>query len=231
MSLLTTNTKLKKSLDRGYKSFGIHLAPYKLSGKNVCTSASKGCVAACLNYSGHGAFDSVQKARINKTKLFNANKLEFMLNLVKEVETAIRRSIKNNMTPVFRLNLTSDIPWESIKIQDNKNIMEMFPNVQFYDYTKNVKRMISFTMGGMPKNYHLTFSRSEDNDEKCKIVLGMGGNVAAVFLNKLPKTYMGFKVVSGDEDDLRFLDGKGIVVGLIAKGSRGKKDESGFVIR
>ena len=231
MSLLTTNPKLNKSLDRGYKSFGIHLAPYNLSGKNVCTSASKGCVESCLNYSGHGAFTSVQQARINKTKLFNANKQEFMLDLVKEVETAIRRSIKNNMTPVFRLNLTSDVPWESIKVRDNKNIMEMFPNVQFYDYTKNVKRMIAFTMGGMPKNYHLTFSRSEDNDEKCKIVLGMGGNVAAVFLNKLPKTYMGYKVVSGDDDDLRFLDGRGIIVGLIAKGSRGKKDKTGFVIQ
>jgi hypothetical protein len=45
----------------------------------------------------------------------------------------------------------------------------------------------------------------------------------------MPKTFKGFKVIDGDKDDLRFLDPKGVVVGLYAKG-KAKQDASGFVI-
>jgi hypothetical protein len=227
--LLTTNTKLKKSLELGYKTFGIHLAPSDLSGKNVCPSASEGCRAACLNFAGYGAYPKIQQARIRKTQLFTSNNKAFLQTLIGEVETAIRRTRKNGLIPCFRLNLTSDIPWENIKI-DDKNIMEMFPDVQFYDYTKSLRRMIKFLTGEMPKNYHFTFSRSESNEDACRIVMGMGGNVAVVYHNKLKKTRLKKKVVSGDEHDLRFLDPKGIVVGLVSKGSKGKADRTGFVL-
>jgi hypothetical protein len=227
--LLTTNSKLKKSLEYGFVTFGIHLAPANLSGKNVCTSASKGCRNACLNFSGFGGFPSVQNARIKKTQLFHANKKLFLTSLIKEVDTMVRRTKKNGLTPCFRLNLTSDIAWETIKI-DDKNIMEIYPDVQFYDYGKNLKRMIKFLMGGMPKNYHLTFSRSESNQSACEIVLGMGGNVAMVFKDKLPEMFMGKQVFEGDTHDLRFLDPKRSIIGLIAKGTKGKSDKSGFVI-
>lgn len=229
MSLLTTNTKLKKSLELGYKTFGIHLAPSDLSGKDVCPSASVGCRAACLNFAGYGAYPKIQQARIRKTQLFTSNNKAFLQTLIGEVETAIRRTNKNGLIPCFRLNLTSDIPWENIKI-DGKNIMEMFPDVQFYDYGKNLKRMIKFLMGEMPKNYHLTFSRSETNQDACEIVMGMGGSVAMVFKDRIPKKYMGKKVVEGDSNDLRFLNPNGVIIGLIAKGTKGKKDTSGFVI-
>lgn len=227
--LLTTNTKLEKSLSLGYRTFGIHLAPHTQSGKNVCPSASKGCAAACLNFAGHGAYPKVQQARIKKTQLFSADKTAFMKMLIKEVETAIRRTNKNGLIPCFRLNLTSDINWENIKI-DGKNIMEMFPDVQFYDYTKGLARMIKFLTGQMPSNYHLTFSRSESNEDSCRIVMGMGGNVAVVYHNQLKKTRLKKKVISGDVHDLRFLDPKGIVVGLVAKGTKGKADKTGFVL-
>jgi hypothetical protein len=144
------------------------------------------------------------------------------------METMIRRSKKNKMVPCFRLNLTSDIAWESVKL-DGLSLMETFPDVQFYDYTKSVKRMIRFLMGEMPKNYHLTFSRSESNQAHCDIVTAMGGNVAVVFRNQLPKTFKKKKVVSGDDHDLRFIDKKGVVIGLVAKGVA-RKEDSGFVI-
>ena len=44
----------------------------------------------------------------------------------------------------------------------------------------------------------------------------------------MPADYMGLPVFNGDESDLRFLDPKGVVVGLYAKG-KAKKDTSGFV--
>ena len=88
--------------------------------------------------------------------------------------------------------------------------------------------MAKFLNGNFPSNYHLTFSRSENNQKLVEMVLEMGGNVAVVFRNQLPKTWKGYEVVYGDENDLRFLDKQGVIVGLIEKGLA-KKDETGFV--
>ena len=87
-----------------------------------------------------------------------------------------------------------------------------------------------FLVGKLPSNYSLTFSRSETNETQCLEVLKRGGNVAVVFRSKaLPTHWNGFKVINGDENDLRFLDPKGVVVGLTAKG-KAKTDTSGFVV-
>ena len=104
------------------------------------------------------------------------------------------------------------------------------PETQFYDYTKSFQRMAKFINRSpeFPSNYHLTFSRSEHNETLCDMVLQMGGNVAVVFRDQLPKTWKGFEVVNGDENDLRFLDKSGVVDGLIEKGLA-KQDETGFV--
>jgi hypothetical protein len=229
MKLLTTaNAKIRKGEKIGFKTFGIHLAPASLSGFNVCKDASLGCTASCLNTAGMGAFSNVQLARIEKTRLFFKNKTIFLVMLWEEVERAIRSASKKNLTAVFRLNLTSDLPWEKIKL-NGQSIFEAFPQVTFYDYTKSPERMTAFLAGEMPQNYHLTFSRSETNGAIAESILKSGGNVAMVFRKSLPSQYLGAKVVNGDETDLRFLDGAGKIVGLVEKG-KAKKDESGFVI-
>jgi hypothetical protein len=229
MKLLTTaNAKIRKGEKLGFQTFGIHLAPANLSGFNVCKDASAGCAASCLNTAGMGAFSNVQLARIEKTRLFFKDKALFMSQLIKEISSAVKSAQKKNLVSTFRLNLTSDLPWEKIKL-NGKNIFEMFPDCQFYDYTKTPERMTSFLAGEMPKNYHLTFSRSENNGAIAESILKSGGNVAMVFRKTLPSSYLGAEVVNGDETDLRFLDGKGKIVGLVEKG-KAKKDESGFVI-
>jgi hypothetical protein len=126
------------------------------------------------------------------------------------------------MIPVFRLNGTSDIRWETIPVGGYATIMEMFPTVQFYDYSKLPNRK------NIPANYHLTFSRSESNDTHVVTAMENGMNVAVVF-DKMPETYAGRTVIDGTETDLRFLDGKSVIVGLEAKG-QAKKDTSGFVV-
>jgi len=98
--LLSTNTKLNKGLKENVKTFGIHFAPYKLSGKNVCHNASKGCAAACLNLSGMGIYKTVQAARLRKTQYFNNDRIAFMIELKAEIVTQIRRAKKNGMVPV-----------------------------------------------------------------------------------------------------------------------------------
>jgi hypothetical protein len=220
--LSTSNYKLEKSQDFGYLTFGLSLAPYNLSGKNLCPYASRGCAAACLFTAGMGVYKNVKSARIAKAKFFNEHPKEFLAQLETEISAAIKKAAKLGMIPAFRLNVVSDVAWE------NYGIFDKFPNVQFYDYSKNPFRMADFIACKLPANYHLTFSRSEENQKHVERIIELGGNVAAVF-RELPKKYLGKKVVSGDENDLRFLDKKNIIVGLKTKG-KAKKDTSGFVI-
>ena len=229
MTLLTTaNAKIRKGEKSGYRTFGIHLAPSTLSGYNTCKWASAGCAAACLNTAGMGVFSNVQLSRIEKTLWFFKDKPEFLRKLIKEIKAAIKKANKAGLQACFRPNLTSDLPWEKIKL-DGQSILEMFPDVQFYDYTKSPERMSAFLAGELPSNYHLTFSRSETNGALADAFLAAGGNVAIVFRKSLPETYKGYRVINGDETDLRFLDGSGNVIGLVEKG-RAKKDLTGFVV-
>lgn len=232
------NAKTLKGEVLGYRTFGLHLSPANKSGFNVCQWASVGCRAACLDTAGRGCMSNVQTSRINKTKRFFKDNFGFMSDLRMEIAKAIISAGKKQMIPCFRLNLTSDIPWENVRkgrtvnpqLVRPLNVMEEFPNVNFYDYTKGFTRMMDWLYHKMPKNYHLTFSRSEEtSDDRMKKILSLGGNVAVVFRKKLPKTYLGFPVVNGDENDLRFKDPKGVIVGLVEKGLA-KKDETGFVV-
>jgi putative transposon-encoded protein len=220
---IDTNQKTIKGQKMGYMTGILYLSPSNISGKNLCPHSSAGCRAACLNTAGRGKMNMVQNARLKKTQFFLSNKVAFVHQLTKEIAALEKRAAKKGMKPCVRLNGTSDIPWE------NLGIIQLFPNIQFYDYTPSVKRMTSFIKKELPKNYHLTFSKKENNQSLVELVVEMGGNVAVVFANDFPKKYLGKKVVNGDESDLRFLDGKKVIVGLKAKG-RAKKDSSGFVV-
>jgi len=228
--LSTANAKIKKGEKAGYLTAGIHFAPASLSGHNVCPMASNGCKLACLNTAGMGVYKNVQAARIAKTQRFFDDRENFMAQLVKEIGAIVRKAAKQGLIPAIRLNLTSDIQWENI-LTDGKTVFEIFPNVQFYDYTKIVRRVLNGSKAKSFPNYHLTFSRSESNDSLVELAMASGANVAAVFAGKtLPQTWKGRPVVNGETNDLRFLDGQGVVVGLLTKG-RAKKDTSGFVIQ
>lgn len=229
MKLLTKNNpKTIKGEKYGYITNILYMSPFNFNdrGVNVCSHASKGCAESCLVGSGFGGmYTNVKKSRIEKTNFFVRDRIGFLAQLKLEIE----RAIKNHKTKdklVFRLNGTSDIAYERFRVFENgtKNIFELFPNVQFYDYTKNWTRFDK----KLPKNYHLTFSKSETNTKKAFELLERGVNVAMVF-NKTPKEYLGYKVINGDESDLRFKDPKnkgtfkkGVIVGLKYKKMTGK---------
>jgi len=220
VTLLTTNNhKTVKGEKLKYKTLILYMAPYKQNSKgvNLCPHASEGCSKACLFKSGFGGiYAGVEQGRINKTEWFLADRKGFMLQLVKEIQSAIKK-YSNDWIVTIRLNGTSDIRWEKIIIENGLNIFQMFNDVQFYDYTKNPKR---FDIE-LPKNYDLTFSRSEDNHDVAMSLLAKGYNVAMVF-NRIPETYEGYRVISGDESDLRFKDPKGVIIGLKYKINTGK---------
>ena len=171
---------------------------------------------------------NVIQSRVNRTLLFHQHRTGFLCKLADEITRLVKSAERRGMLPAVRLNGTSDLPWESIKL-NGKSLMEHFRDVSFYDYTKNPARAIAHAAGLLPENYHLTFSRSETNETATRGILKSGGNVSVVFSGKLPKRWAGHRVIDGDKTDLRFLDPNNVVVGLVAKGP-GRKDTTGFVV-
>jgi len=217
---IATDAKTKKGVGAGYLTGIMYLAPASLSGLNVCPKSSAGCRLACLFSAGRGRFYSITRARTIKTLAYHLDAPRFVQTIKKSIKSLLVKAKNKGMIPAVRLNGTSDILWER-----NSDIIQSFPDLTFYDYSKVTKR-IDFSI---PSNYHLTFSLSESNDLDAARVLQRGYNVAAVFRDSnLPSTFMGFPVINGDTTDLRFLDQHGVIVGLKAKG-KAKKDQSGFV--
>lgn len=247
MKLLTVNNpKILKGEKGGYMTAALHLAPAALSGHEVCPMATEGCRAACLNTAGRGGLrkggrigyadilagelNRVQQSRINRTRFLFKDRYGFMRQLVKEIAAFVRKAGRAGLKPAIRLNATSDIRWEARAFWTTRgSIFDMFPDVQFYDYTKLPNRK------NIPDNYHLTFSLADGNWPQAQLALLNGFNVAAVFRDKATRShfmvtdFMGKPVIDGDETDLRFTDPKGCIVGLYAKGDA-RKDTSGFVV-
>jgi hypothetical protein len=239
--LTTNNAKTIKSLKVNdvetqlpFLTYILYMSPFTQNSKgiNVCSHASKGCAESCLVGSGFGGmFDNVYQGRVNKTEYFLRDRVGFLFQVKEEIEKAIKKN-KDKVILTIRLNGTSDLPYEKYKVFEGKNIFEIFPDVQFYDYTKNYLRFDK----ELPKNYHLTFSRSENNHKKSMELLKRGFNVAMVF-DVLPTEFEGYKVINADLDDLRFLDDKNVICGLkykkmTKKGSNNNLAfESGFAIR
>jgi len=228
---IDANAKTVKGQKRGFMTAILYLAPSDLSGFQVCPTASTGCVASCLNTAGRGAFTQTQAARIKKTQFYFNDRPAFMAQLVDEIGKFVKRATRKGLTPCVRLNGTSDIPWERVRVGNAPNVMSLFPDLQFYDYTKRWNRK------ELPANYHLTFSHAENNASRAFEVLNRQGNVAVVYRKELPvrdrvgETFVNSchaAVVDGSEHDLRFLDPQGVIVGLCAKG-KARYDVSGFV--
>lgn len=243
MKLLSidSNAKTSKNTAHGYLTGIVYLAPADVSGYETCPARSEGCTQACLFTAGRGRMANVWNARVNRTRLFFEDRRAFMDQLVREVQKLRIKARKMGLKPAVRLNGTSDLPWEKFKCYTElgsvaNNIMEMFPDVQFYDYTKVYQRAAKYQAGELPDNYHLTFSKTESNDHEIESLLWMADHtstrsapVSVVFAGSLPSTFLGRPVVDGDQHDLTFLHGDGVVVGLKAKGDA-KRDTSGFVV-
>ena len=232
------DAKTIKGNKKGFMTAIQYLSPYMDSGVNLCANAKNAkCYEPCLKSAGRMgmAFD----ARLNRTKLYLNNQAEYFNQLTKEITAFIKRAERKGLTPLVRLNGTSDIRFENIGFYSEgvyyRNIMEFFPNIQFYDYTKLPNREKSINgVQSFPENYDLTFSYSgaegykKFNDRALK----EGKRVAVVFdkLENIPVVFEGRRVISGDESDVRHLDPKNTIVALYAKG-KARKDQSGFVVK
>jgi hypothetical protein len=230
---VSADAKTTKGETLGFLTGILYLAPATTTKWNTCSMAKIAqCDKACLYTAGRGAMTSVQKARIAKTEWFFTERNTFMQQLVVDITKLINKARKQGLQPLVRLNGTSDIRWEAVSFVDingveQTNIFDVFPDVQFYDYTKDANRK------ALPSNYDLTFSYSgvEGFQPFVDKAVSKGMRMAVVFRKEIdiPMTFKGIKVVSGDKSDVRHLDDDAVIVGLYAKG-QAKLDNTGFVV-
>jgi len=225
------NPKVAKGSGYGYLTAVLHFAPADLAGRGtVCVYSTPGCRAGCLNKAGRGGIvakgkrtNAIQRARVRRTRDYFERRDAFMAQLHADIARLIWDAARHGLKPALRINGTSDLPGLAHKVA------AVWPTLAMYDYTKLPKPWVRER-----SNYRLTFSRAENNDAACLEALAHGVNVAVVFDTPkgraLPATWNGYPVVDGDKTDLRFLDPRGVVVGLRAKGPA-RRDRSGFVVR
>ena len=228
-NLLSKGSTNSKTVKNDLETFILYLAPSKIvDGFNLCPFASDGCTKGCLYSAGRGRFSNVQLSRINKTKFWGFDRSNFYIQLANELQTIHDKTIKKDEKIAIRLNGTSDIDHlYLLERYSGINFLDPFyNNLLFYDYSKNPNIVSRYKN----TNYKITFSRSETNEIEAKRILKLGGNVAIVFANELPKKWNNYKVINGDETDLRYFDPSNVVIGLKAKGDA-KKDQTGFVVR
>jgi hypothetical protein len=227
-NLLSKGATNAKTAKNELETYILYMAPSNIvKGVDLCPFASPECRALCLNTAGRGVFSNVQQSRINKTIYFRDNRREFYIQLANELLKIHDNAIKQNKNIAIRLNGTSDIDHLGLLLRyTGINFLDQFySDLIFYDYTKNINHVKKYKN----TSYHLTFSRSECNDQQVEQAINLGANIAVVFRNELPATYKGLTVINGDLSDLRVNDPKQCIVGLVAKG-KAKKQISNFVI-
>ena len=216
-----SDAKTVKGNDAGVLTGILYLAPaMEADGvHDLCPKATDECRQSCLYGAGMAAvFPTIKEARIRKTLAYLANPEAFVARLNRDIVKLRKEARRRGMIPAVRINGTSDLPQLARRIaQDN-------PDIQGYDYTK-IDRPWLRTL----PNYHLTFSFSGENLEACLEALDHDINVAVVFQGHLPVEWNGYRVIDGDESDLRFTDPVGVIVGLKAKGDARKLAAGGFV--
>jgi hypothetical protein len=250
------SAKAVKAQEYGWLNAIHYMAPHRLAGVgNLCSHASEGCKALCLGeHSGQAGMvkhdtdmNETRLSRREKARRFMLERGAYLLDVVRSIDNAAAAAKRKRMKLCLRMNGSTDIAFEGIRftVERNasgkaskvtlggpecKNVFDHYPKTQFVDYTKNHTRF----RRKLPSNLSLTLSRSEANEAECLEALSRGINVAVVFAGAKPKRWNGYRVINGDQHDLRHLDPKGkrgVVVGLSPKGRKAKKDASGFVVR
>lgn len=222
-----SSAKTIKGEKIGYLTGIVYLVPDEI----ICPLAKlAGCFEGCLKSAGRGAFNSVQIARQAKTQFFYNNQEAFMLSLCADVWSIANKAKRIGLNPLVRPNGTSDIAFENIIVHDGKTIFQLFPDVQFYDYTKHPSRKLDGKTAG---NYDLTYSFSAITPKPISIKGLTNPNnsrTAVVFQNQsdIPSSFRGWPVIDGDNTDVRHIEPKAVVVALYAKG-KAKLDNGGFV--
>ena len=218
--ILNSNTKLQKGdrVNLGFEATPATLATLEFNSCEAATSCRLTCLVfatmTALFESKSGKLCSTLKKRIRRLFLL-LNATEFCIRKINlEIESAALAG------PVaVRLNVFTDIEWTRYGINFDAS------GVTFYDYTKVKSRA-----GRADYPIDITYSASERDRVEDLLEVLRHSRVAMVFPgNTLPDEWNGFPVIDGDETDNRYLDPKGVIVGLRQKVTQHGKTENKFV--
>jgi hypothetical protein len=228
------DAKTSKGEKLGVRTAVSYLAPFTLSGVNVCPMAElANCHEPCLFTAGRGAMSSVMCSRTMRTLICQQYPEIFLTQLRKELVSHCKACKRDGIVPAYRPNGTSDIRWErwDAWCELMQELVDQY-GLRVYDYTKIPNRNV-------PAWYDLTYSysgsigyqpfvrRAIANGERIAVVFRNRETVLAMLDNR--ETFLGLSIVDGDDTDVRFYDPKNCVVALYAKG-QAKHDKSGFVV-
>ena len=213
-SLLSVDrdAKTKKGTLAGWLTAVLFLSPAKEADgvHDMCPGRCPECTEGCLYNSGFAeAYPMVNEGRIARTLDYIANPKRFMARLERDTDKFLIEAKTRNLKPAARWNGTSD-QWKLAN-----HMIKRYPGLQQYDYTK-----LDRPWERVRDNYHLTYSFKGDNLRQCMNALEHNINVAVIFKGAKPGRWHGVPVIDGDRNDLRFLDPKGVIVGLRPKGRR-----------
>jgi hypothetical protein len=217
---------------------------------DLCLGYHSGQASMVKNADDKTSKNNVRLSRDLKARQFMKRRGDYMRAMALQVAKQVKAADEGGKRLCVRLNGSTDVLFEGVKISLDASqaakisalvgreieaaiypsLYVLFKFVQFAEYTKHFGRMCNYLVGALPSNVSLTFSRSEENDAQCAEILNRGGNVAVVFRKILPPAYLGFPVYDGDTTDLRHTDPVNVIVGLLAKGGKAKKDTSGFIV-
>jgi hypothetical protein len=215
MKLLTqeiASPKLAKHEASNYYTAILYLAG--AGDSRLCGARTPGCVKICLiTEAGRGVFENVRLARQAKTNLLFDEREKFLAMLRSDIKAVIRKARKLGKHPAVRLNGGSDLDWTELYTE--------FSEVQFWEYTKRPDLAIKLSKLA---NVHVTYSHNEHTTNRIMgLMLANQINVAMVFDlwsrkgGDLPAAVGNIPVIDGDVHDLRFLDERGVIVGLRLK--------------
>lgn len=223
MKLLDTNANpgnmkmaktQKSAAGRRFASLSLYPDPIICPG-----SKAAGCMDGCLKLAGRGRFENVQDARKAKTEYWHVDRIGFLDQLNLELERFASLCSRQGLIGTVRLNVLSDIEWESFNIPQN------FPGLTFYDYTKRARRL-----GNTPDNYSLMFSASNEPGYQKQMAIGLASRVPVSFVYRgsRPDVMFGRRVIDGDASDWVNVNAGLVSLALKAKGPA-KKDRGSFV--
>ena len=239
--LLSESVKVIKGEKVGYLTGVQYMtANLKIGKDHTCAGEKKAkCGEWCLVMSGHMAGKGAIEARADRLALLTRNPSLYFELLSRELRALEKRAARKGFKPAGRLNGTTDLDWTRITFE-GRTIFEHFPGITWYDYTKVPTIAENYSRAGVS----ITFSFYKKVPIDTLIgLLDRGVNIAIAYRDRLPiAQVLGGRmvdVINGDEHDLRFLDRRGVIVGLKYKNQtmhdRAREvnqttDQSGFIV-
>jgi hypothetical protein len=132
-SIDAANTKVAKSEKSLIGGEKIRILSLSLMPDDIVCPARwlADCKEDCLRSSGRGIQQNVIDGRQARTDFWHADRDAFLAMLKKELHNFIKLCGRQNVVPVTRLNVLSDIPWENYI-----DFADEFRALFSYDYTK-----------------------------------------------------------------------------------------------